>query len=432
MTICESDKCTACAACINACRHDAIQLLENQYGERRAVVDDGRCLNCGLCTRICPINAELPFRRPKRCYAAWTTNIDRRAKCASGGIATALAEFVIESKSGVVAGTAYDSQLTPRIVIIETLKQVERLKGSKYVQSIASGTIYREVKQFLRSGRFVLFVGTPCQTAALVSFLHGTPDNLVTVDLLCHGTPPTRYFKEEVESLCREHGFNAVTNVRFRGNDDDNERRSFLDRLLGVCYSNNFRFTLWQNSETGETLVYRGEPNKNRYLAGFLMGVTLREACYSCKFARPERVSDITLGDFIKLGERRFFPHDRTNVSVVLVNTEKGNRFLHEFFGKDKSIVTVEREFVERLDYPYSIVRPFPRHFLNRRFRRLYPKNGYTKAIQKTFRGWLFVKRLFGKLHHFANLPVYAMDKLKKRTIRDSAQIAQGRAAGRG
>lgn len=424
MTICEPKSCLACSACANVCPHDAIKLMENQYGELCAVIDEGLCHKCGLCFMTCPVNARYRYRRPDYCYAAWTSDKSRRAKCASGGIATAFAEHVIVSKRGTVAGTAYDNHLIPHVVIAETTAQAEQFKGSKYVQSIVSRTILREIKKHLDSGRFVLYIGTPCQTAGLLSFLHGTRNNLITVDLLCHGTPPTRYFKEEVETLCRQHGLKDISNVRFRGNDDDNSRRTLLDRFFGVSYSNNFRFSMWKRSVCGdEILVYRGEPDTNYYMAGFLMGITLREACYNCKFARPERISDITLGDFINLGRKQSFPHDKTNVSVVLVNTNKGARFFRDFLETDKSIVAIERDFSERLDYPYSIVRPFPRHFLNHRFRRLYLKNGYSKAIEKTFRGWLFMKRIFGKLHHFANLPVYAVDKIKKRMMRVGAQI---------
>ena len=415
MTICDPERCMACAACVNACPHDAIKLQDNQYGELVAIVDDVRCHKCGLCATICPVNAEFSYRRPDHCYAAWTVNMSRRAKCSSGGVAAAFAEYAIVSKQGAVAGTAFDNQLTPRVVIAETTSQAERFKGSKYVQSIVSGTTYREIKSLLDSGRFVLYIGTPCQTAGLLSFLHGTRDNLITVDLLCHGTAPTRYFKEEVESLCRRNGLKDISNVRFRGNDDDNRSRSLLDRFLGICYSNNFRFTMWEGTDCGkEKLLYRGEPDANYYLAGFLIGVTLRESCYSCKFARPERIADITLGDFINLGRNKQFPYDKANVSVVLVNTDKGARFFSSLQKFDDSIMVVERDYSERLTYPFSIVRPFPRHFLNARFRRFYPKYGYAGSIRKTLRCWLFMKRVLGRLQHFSKLPGYAIDKTIK------------------
>ena len=426
MEICPSGKCTACAACLNACPCGAIEMREDSFGELHPVVCADKCRQCGLCQKTCPVNSPMAFRRPAKCWAAWTTDVAWRAECASGGLATRLARYVVENKGGVIVGTAYDGTMTPRVVFAESLSEIARFKGSKYVQSIVSNNTYARVRDHLNSGRWVLFSGTPCQVAGLKSFLGRDFDHLVTVDILCHGVSPVRYFKEELKSLSKTHGITDIANVRFRGNDDDNSRLSLLDRILGNYNSNNFRFTVWGLAPDGKPKrLYSGDSTRNYYLAGFLLGVSLRENCYSCAYARPERVSDITLGDFINLGKSEPFSHPRENVSVVLTNTSRGERFFSEAMESDGALVAVERQFEERLSYPFSLVKSFPRHPLNAKFRRLYVESGYVQAIRRTLRFSLFKSRIFRRMEHFSRLPVYALDRIKRRICCANGPINQ-------
>lgn len=245
MEICSENKCTGCAACVNICPRQCISLTENEYGELHPSVDETKCINCNLCAKTCPNNVPVVFNYPSHCYASWITDTDKRSLCASGGIGTIMAEYAIRHKHGVVFGTAYDDNFIPRVTYTETIEGLEAFKGSKYVQSIISPDTFKQVKDFLRNGRFVLYVGTPCQIAGLKTFLRKDYDNLITIDLICHGVCPTKYFKEEVDYLVNKHQIEGLSDVRFRGNDGNNFALTLWDKVIGNKRDNNYVLTLW-------------------------------------------------------------------------------------------------------------------------------------------------------------------------------------------
>ena len=171
--------------------------------------------------------------------------------------------------------------------------------------------------------------------------------------------------KEEVKHISSEKRLSNITNVRFRGND-----------------SKNFCFSLWNN----DRCVYNKRGYTSYYLAGFLLGVTLRECCYSCPYARPERVSDITIGDFIGLGWHIPFKYSTVNVSSVLINTKKGETFYKQVSNYSPKLQNIERDYKERLEYKPSLVEPFKRHSLNSIFRVTYLKGGYIYASRRVLK----------------------------------------------
>ena len=384
--ICKHDECTGCYACVAVCPHGSIYIQEDKYGELHPVVDEDKCVHCNACIKTCPNNNSREGVWPIKCYASWITDKAKRSLCASGGIGTILGEYVILYKHGVVYGTAYDEDFTPRVTYTETLEGLEKFKGSKYVQSIVGGNTYKEVREFLKKGRFVLFIGTPCQIAGLKSFLKRDYDNLISVDLICHGTSPTRYFTEEISHIVEETGIKNLCDIRFRGNDDNNHCLSLWDLIIGRK-SNNFALTLWHVVDGVKKRCYRRSAYTNHYLGGFLLGVTLRENCYSCKYATPERISDITIGDFIGLGKKVVFRHSTHNVSSVTLNTVKAKIFYQELSAEMLELTNIERDYAERLEYRPSLMEPYAKHPLNNPFREAYIKGGYLFASRTVLGG---------------------------------------------
>lgn len=399
MEICDKNKCTGCYACVNVCVHNCITMQEDDMGEIHPVIDEEKCVGCQLCIKTCPNNIDLQFNYPLQCYASWITDKKKRKICASGGIGTSMSEYMI-SQGGVVFGSRYDENLHPIITYTDCLEDLEYFKGSRYVQSLIGNKTFKQVKDFLRTGRNVLFIGTPCQVAGLKTFLRKEYDNLITVDLICHGVCPTKYFNEEISFLSKKHKLKGISDIRFRGND-----------------GNDYRLTLW-NKEKKRLFpknnyfekIFRYSDLEQYYISGFLLGVSLRENCYTCDYARPERISDITIGDFIGLGKVIPFDYSKTNVSSVLINTEKGKEFYERVSNNIHGLKNIERNYDERLEYEPSLKYPYPRHELNVEFCDIYNKYGYVNAIRKTLRNYLWKKSFI----RFAKIPSRILKKINK------------------
>ena len=264
----------------------------------------------------------------------------------------------------MVYGTQYDNNMEPHTVGGNTPNDIEKFKGSKYVQSIV-GNAYLKIRENLDNDVFVLYIGTPCQIAGLKTYLKRDYEKLITVDLICHGVCPTTYLNQEIAYLRRKIGTEYLTDIRFRGNDKHNNRLS-----------------LWNN----QNMLFGENSSCDYYFSGFMWGVSLRENCYTCNYARPERISDITIGDFIGLGKNKPFPYSVKNVSSVLINTQKGAAFYAEISDKLSELVNVERDYNERLEYAPSIREPFKRDSQNPEFRLRYVECGFPIAIRETLR----------------------------------------------
>ena len=383
MEICPHNECTGCYACVSSCKHDCIKMEEDELGAIHPYVDDDKCVNCGACRKVCPNNAPLDFKYPTACYASWITDKEKRRICASGGIGTTMSEYVINN-GGVVFGSRYNESLVPIMTFTERLEELEHFKGSRYVQSLVGNDTFIQVKKFLKDNRQVLFIGTPCQIAGLKSFLRKDYANLITVDLICHGVCPTKYFTEEIDYLSRKYKLENIADARFRGNDGNNYRLTLWDKARRKLFPrNNYREKLLRLSESQQF-----------YIWGFLLGVTLRENCYSCKYARPERISDITIGDFIGLGKQVPFEYPKGNVSSVTINTKKGDVFYKSVSDSNETLKNVERNYEERLEYRPSLVEPFYRHPLSAKFIEDYKQEGYVRAIRHTLNGFLLKRQI--------------------------------------
>lgn len=370
MTICPKEYCTGCYACINACPHSCITMQEDAYGEWHPQIDTALCVQCGACQRACPNNHPPVFAYPEKCLAAWNNDKADRAKSASGGIGKKIADFTINNLAGVFVGTQYDAGFTPVQTFATQGTDTSVYQGSKYIHSRVGDDTFRKIKRLLATQKAVTYISTPCQIAGLLSYLGKTYSNLTTIDLMCHGVSPVRYFQEELNHIKRTHRIKDVTDVRFRDNE-----------------GHGFRTTLWKNNQ----LLLNLSGRCDFYFAGFLLGVSLRENCYRCPYARPERVADITIGDFIGLGKEKPFSYSTENVSAVLINTEKGEAFFRELLNAYPDIQAEERPYSERLVYPYSLRESTPRPKSRNLFRKLVARKGWTYAIRCTI-GWRVLK----------------------------------------
>lgn len=201
--------CCGCGACMNVCPKNAIRMAEDEVGFVYPEIDQNLCVGCGVCKKACGYQMQPLMQKSEAVYAAASNNDNLLRKSASGGAFAVLAENVLK-KGGVVYGAALpleNGKLEPKHLRIDTVERLTELQGSKYVQS-AIGDTYAQAKKDLLDGKSVLFSGTPCQIAGLKQYLKKDYENLLTVDIICHGVPMQTIFPELYGRLREETGWN--------------------------------------------------------------------------------------------------------------------------------------------------------------------------------------------------------------------------------
>ena len=302
--LCDSSKCTGCFACLAACPKQAISVKKGFLGEILPVVDNGKCVDCGLCDNICPSLNSPDKKYPIRCFAAWTSDNADYLTTTSGGVATAMAKAMVLSGGVVYGCTAFGIEV--KHIRCTTLEDVESLKGSKYVQSDTQ-CIYKELKNDVAAGKNVLFIGTPCQCAGVKGFLRKDYANLLLVDLICHGVPSSDFLHK-----CLKRNFPKID----------------LEKIDGIRFRENSKWMYVLNFSS-ESKKYRLVLNpSNIYFQTFFYGNSFRNSCYTCQFARPERCSYITIGAFWGLKDLDIAGMAKNGISCILVNTGKGHSFI--------------------------------------------------------------------------------------------------------
>lgn len=179
--------CCGCSACSSICPKQCITMTEDDEGFLYPMINEESCINCGLCEKVCNELHPYDKRKPLRVLAVINKNEEIRLRSSSGGVFYILAEKIIR-EGGVVFGARFDETWQVLIDYADSMKGLQAFMGAKYVQARMANA-YKDVKRFLTSGRMVLFTGTPCQIAGLHRFLRKSYDNLLTVDIICHGTP---------------------------------------------------------------------------------------------------------------------------------------------------------------------------------------------------------------------------------------------------
>ena len=352
-------------ACANICSHDSIEVFESELGFKYPRIIVERCVDCGLCKRVCPANNARELVFPGKCYAARLNDSYLLNESASGGAATAFALAVIQS-GGVVIGCSGENMMDVKHIVIESEKDIHKLQGSKYVQSSIADDLYQRIKKFLSTGRMVLFIGTACQTAGLQNFLLKPYENLFTVDLICHGVPSQKMLND---CICSYTGMDPDT-LKFR-------------QKISNANSKTIRYGWFYTIHSGENARQNFVPaHKNPYMAAFLDLLTFRECCYRCKYAYSARQSDITIGDFWGLGANGSSKiNPREGASVILIVTNKGHRLLD----LAKTLLYIEeREIQEAIMGNRQLQLPSKENPLRRRFEALYKTKGFVNAIRST------------------------------------------------
>ena len=304
-TICSENTCTLCKACVSICPVGCVALEKDVLNNEYAVKGE-KCINCNLCEKVCPANKETELNDIKKCYAAWSLNSITRKQSASGGIATELYRYELQHMSGAIVGVSIKNNKAI-YTISEEASEIKQYQNSKYTLG-DTNKVYREVKERLKNGESVTFIGVPCHVAGLKNYLKSLKiniENLFCVDLVCHGCVSPDYLQEHVQYIKKKKHI-EVDDINFR------------NPLYGT---ENFVFTMSSNGKVKyKKKVYRNDA----YQVGYHKGVIYRDCCYSCKYAKESRVGDISLADFSGVGSVIPTEYTNKNVSCILANSKKG------------------------------------------------------------------------------------------------------------
>ena len=346
ISITDKHNCCGCEACVQKCPKQCISFNEDKEGFRYPLVEASLCIECGACEKVCPVIHSSEPRQPLHFYASKNPNEDVRLASSSGGVFTLLAESVI-LQGGVVFGAKFNEQWEVVHDYSETKEGLASFRTSKYVQS-RIGNSFRQARDFLKQGRKVLFSGTSCQIAALKLFLHQEYDNLLTVDIICHGVPSPKVWRLYLDTLVRNarKGENSVSlhpNLNIPKGDTVSHNQmisgiSFRDKRLGwKKYS--FALTLAKATADGKqnTVLLSHIHKEDPFMKVFLSNINLRPSCYQCPAKAGKSGSDITLADYWGLNSQMPDFDDDKGVGLVMLNTLRGiNTF--------KSLQTESRE----------------------------------------------------------------------------------------
>ncbi len=355
----EKEKCCGCRVCEKVCPKSAITMEEDENGFLYPHIDEQKCIDCGLCLKKCAFQSGYKTRKefePSYGYAARHKDFATMMKSRSGGAFPVLSDIILK-EHGVIYGCGYDeTEGFYKVVHKKAQNQVQRDEfcGSKYVQSDL-GNVFPELKEELEKGTRVLFSGTGCQVGALHTYLGKEYENLITVDIVCHGVPSPKIWREFLHMREKET-HKKITGVDFR------DKSKFGWKAH------------WESLTIGEEKM-----SSQLYRKIFSMAVATRPSCFQCVYANKNRPGDITLADF--WGHEKAVPgfyDDDKGLSLVLVNTEKGKKLWDE--------AQEAMDTVDCTGYPYrhtNMKRPTARPERYEEFWEDYHAHGFDYIMKK-------------------------------------------------
>lgn len=363
--LCDNLTCTGCWACKSICPTNAIKMQYDNEGFMQPIVNSQTCINCLKCEVICPVISQhkSDYSLEPETYAAWHKNDEIRLSSTSGGIFIAFAESIIND-GGIVFGAAYDKNMKVRHIKVDTLSELYKLQGSKYVQS-EIGNCFIEAKSALIEGKKVLFSGTPCQISGLNSFLRKKYDSLLTVDFICHGVPSPLLFKKYTDKL----------------------QSNIVDKIIGIDFRN--KKNGWENSvttaklENTKQIVLKGK--KNSFYHNFIKGYSLRQSCFDCPSIGIPRRAMITIADFWGIDKSEPITNEDVfkGISLLMINDLSVK---HDILNNlSQNAILYKTELQESIKRNPHVLKPSAKPKLRDEFFTDLNKSSYTEISDKYF-----------------------------------------------
>lgn len=381
-----ADNCCGCAACADICPQKAITMAADENGFTVPVINEELCIECSLCRKVCQYVTPVELSEPLEVYAAVCNDNSALMRSASGGCFYSIADSFLES-GGAVAGCAYEESgdgLTVRHIIVSNSSELERLQGSKYVQSDTAG-IFIRIKELAETGRPVLFSGTPCQVAACRLALGKKYENVYYIDIVCHGVPSFSMFKGYITYLEKKYGIKI-------------DKYVFRDKSRGWGLRGSLQY------RKGNKPYCRSfKTGGSSYYALFLQAQTYRDSCYQCRYAGKDRCGDITLGDY--WGIEKVHPEylkinggnldEKQGVSCLLVNSRSGKDLMEKYCG---NIKMYQSEFSKAAMHNAQLREPSKEGNRRKDVLRIFAGQGY-EGLEKWFYRELGIKGIVYKLY---------------------------------
>lgn len=360
-----SEKCSGCEACINSCPQNVLLRGYDNEGFVIPVIQNvSDCIDCAKCIKVCQThNKEEQISSEPICsYVAQSKDVRNAKRSSSGGAFWTIGRYWIEQLHGVVVGAAYCEDHYVRHIEVDNLKDLRRLQGSKYVQSLV-GDIYIRVKKRLQNGDYVLFSGTPCQVKGLQLYLQRDYEKLLTIDIICHGVTSPKLLNDYIEKIEENEGRKCI-NIKFRWKNP--------------WFKSGSPYYMIMMMNNGLKLIRAGK--NDPYLNIYLSGYAFRESCYNCQFACTKRVGDITLGDN---DSHECYPdfHAEESNSTLLLNTKRAchiwENCLRSLFDYIPLDFNMEVKYNKQLKAPFQ--RPIQRNNVYNRWSEL----SYKQILQE-------------------------------------------------
>lgn len=389
----KKEDCCGCGACLNICPKDAITMKEDEYGFLYPYINIEKCIKCKLCKKVCYFQNEDVKNEPIKTYAGVLKDKERLKNSASGGIFVGLAKSILDNK-GIVYGAAFSKEWNVKHIDVKNNDELVKLQGSKYTQSNTEKT-YLDTKRALTEGKVVLYSGTPCQIHGLYGFLGKDYDNLLTVDIICHGVPNNKMFKEYLKYLEGK-------------NDGKINSFTFRDKSLG--WGKNGKVKILSNGRIKNKKLWE---SSSSYLYYFSKGWICRESCYKCKYASSKRPADLTIGDY--WGIENMHPeylnkkdwNEKNGISGVIFNSEKSINFFENIYidiDLKKSCIKKLSKNNAQLKYPSN---PEKREEILRE----YIDNGWD-GVENLFNKKIGIMRFSSQIKYL--IPNYIKKNIKK------------------
>lgn len=383
----EKDLCCGCTACYSVCPKNAIKMVRDNEGFLYPEVDREKCVNCGMCKKVCPIlnKSKLNEFKPKA-YLFQNSNEEIREDSTSGGIFTAIGEFIVKN-NGTVYGAAFDDNFIVNHVGLESADELSKFRKSKYVQS-NQNNCFKEIKQYLDNGKLVCYSGTPCQVGGLKAYLRKDYENLILIDIMCHSVPSPLVFEKYKSYILKKMNANKILNINFR----DKSKYGYKYSMMTVETDNG---TYSQGIDT------------DPYLRAFFSDVSVRPSCYNCHFKTMKRVSDLTIWDCFNINEIDKSFDDDKGTTRVLVQSENGQKLLENLNNirlKELNINVATKkvkEMTNSVNYNGKRKEFFENINEDNVFEKYYPINFKTK-INSFVRKTLAVTGVYGSVKSFA------------------------------